>query len=397
MRIDPMYSALKRHVSRRGVAMVVVMVAVAVVFVIGMSLLASLPATARASSNVIDRDAAVYIAESGLVEALQRLENSPEGESVWSGVTGRSVEGLDGTYDVAIADLGEGEYRVNATGHATGRSGLTLSRTVSMTVEVIDSAASYKATKSAVFNTGYLPSAATVKGDVHVNSQATSLGKVEGTLSSTSWVFSLPGKADDTEPYADPVDMPEVDSAAYMNYSYGAGSYSAEVYSDDEIENLPEEVEATGPANPLGVVVVDGDLQLQDDLKVRQSILVVRGNLDLNGHKLEVKGNDDLDQLTLIVDGEVVFRGNQPELKVEKAPAFIGDRIRTIGTNSAKLEAKQGLFAHEGLPLFFGGDVDIDYEDVRANGSSTFRYFGDGGTQQDRTVSVLNYSQKSTD
>ncbi len=382
---------------RAGMAMIMVMGAVAVVFAIGMSLLAGLPATARASNNVIDRDAAVYLAESGLVEALHRLNNPPEGQSIWSGVTGRSLAGLNGTYDVAIVDLGDNTYRVDATGHAPGRSGVHVSRTVSMTVAIEESVAGMTTTQSAVFSGGAIPPGAHIKGDVHINGHAINLGTIEGVLSATGFVLTSPWNVEGKEQGADPVDLPEIKLDDYTNYAYGGGSYGAQVYATDDLDDLPDTLDASGSGNPLGVIVIDGDLTLDDDLKIQNSILVVRGDLDLNGHELKVQGNSSVDHITLIVEDDLRFSGNRPQLEVKNGPVYVGDEIRSEPfTSNAKLEAEQGVFAVQGLPLFFSGSVEIDYPDVRENGSASFSFFGSGaggGGGGSRTVTVLNYTQ----
>ncbi len=370
---------------RRGVAMILVMGAVAIVFAVGMSLLAGLPVSARASTNLIDRDEAVYLAESGLVEARYRIESAEPGDPVWPGVTGRAVDGLDGTYDVAVVDLGEGVYRVDATGHAAGRTGRTLTRTVSLTIAIGQSGLSFNARQTAILQAGFavIPTAAEIVGDLHVNGRVFNFGNILGTLTATDRIYG------DGE-QADPVDLPEVDLEAYENYQYSGQSYGAAVYDSD---SLPSELEPIAADNPLGVVVVDGDLTLTQDVEIDGGILVVRGRINLNGHSLEVEGDEDAGHIALLAEDGVYYSEDNSQLKVEGGPAYLGgDLMANWRMRDGVFKAESGLFMNGSMPLFFDGEIEIDYPEVVENGSASVNFFGSvnagaGG----RTVTVLNY------
>lgn len=125
----------KRHRSERGFAMMMVMGAVAAVFVIGLVLLSGLPAEARVSRNLVNRERAVFLAESGIAEALHRLENPPVPGTTWNGTTDRSIGG-DGTYTVTVTDEGDDIYRIESTGQVSVGGAESAAQQIAMLVQM---------------------------------------------------------------------------------------------------------------------------------------------------------------------------------------------------------------------------------------------------------------------
>lgn len=126
---------MKRHRSERGFAMMLVMGAVAAVFVIGLVLLSGLPAEARVSRNLVNRERAVFLAESGIAEALHRLENPPVPGTVWNGATDRSIGG-EGTYTVTVTDEGDDIYRIESTGRVSVGGAESAAQQIAMLVQM---------------------------------------------------------------------------------------------------------------------------------------------------------------------------------------------------------------------------------------------------------------------
>lgn len=376
---------------RPGIAMVMVLGAVAIVFVIGMSLLSGLPATAHASSNMIDRDAAVFLAESGLTEALYRMQNPPDGEDVWSGVTGRTVAGMNGTYDVSIADEGDGVYLMTATGRMTGRRGQALTHTVQMRVLVVEGGG-YVMKHAAVFAAAAaLPLGGRVYGDLHVNNSLLNLGRVDGTVSVVGTLRGF-GRADTVIEGADAVEMPQVDFDSYLTYQHNGQTYTADVYSDSG--DLTGNIRPVDDDNPLGVVVFDGDLSLERNLRLKNGMLVVRGDVELNGKRLRVDGESN--RASLLVDGDVAFNQRNSRLKVREGLTYInGDVSARLSARNSKLDVRGGLIVTEGLPILFPGSFDVRYSGLDSSASVSLNLSGGGGGGgggSQRSVTPLGYT-----
>ncbi len=386
-----------RPASRRGIAMIMVMVAVTVVFIVGMSLVSSLPATARASSNMIDRDTSVFLAESGLTEGLYRLANPPAGQTIWSGVAGRTLPGVPGSYDVAIANISGDTYRITATGSMIGRSGQSLTHAIHMDVTVVVAGGGMSMQHAMVIgNSGFIPWSLDVEGDLHVNGNVFNLGNISGTLSASGNITNL-GSTGGTDPGAEAVEMPTVELDDYETYTYNGSTYAAEVLTEAQANSLPPNYYPASPTNPLGVVVVEETLSLANDLHIHDGIFVVRGHLVVNNNDLEIDGPDN--QMSLLVENNVYMNRNGSDVDVSTGTAYVGNRvISSWGARNSTFTAREGLIAVGGLPIFYPGNLDVSFQAVQDDGSSQVSYFGaaGGGGSGQQTVTVLDYLHAAT-
>ena len=382
MHQSPMKRKTAGAARNRGIAMVMVMVAVSLVFVIGISILSGLPSSARASSNMVDRDAAVFLAESGMIEGIYRVQNPPTGESVWSGVTGRTLPGVTGTYDVTITDLGGGEYEVLSVSHTPGLSGQIVDHAVEATVLVGSSVDTQYTMEhvSVIGGVSVLPPNAEFDGDVHVNSAVRNFSEIDGTLSSSGGIIDV-GDTDDTDANVASVPMPVVDFDVFGEYTYNGSTYNAEVYTpsqiaamfiDDDDDDYDDDDEGgsydkiklePSSDNPLGVFIVDGDLTLLDKFEVKEGTLIVKGDVILNGEKLKVEGADT--HMALMVDGDIHFDEKKSKLDVKDGVTYLSGGVlaETSATNS-KLEVDDGLITGTGLPMNFQGDIKIKHKSL---------------------------------
>lgn len=381
-----------RPASRRGIAMVMVMVAVSLAFVVGLSLVSGLPATARASSNMIDRDCSVFLAESGLTEALYRLANPPSGETIWSGVAGRTLPNVPGSYDVTITNVTGDTYRITSTGSMTGRSGQSLTHAIHMDVTVVVAGGGMTMEHTVVLGSAtFIPGNLDVDGDVHVNGSVWNFGDINGTLSASGNITDW-GSTNGTDANADAMEMPEVDLDAYNTYTHNGTTYSAEVLTASEANNLPPNYYPSNAANPLGVVVVEESLSMSTDLHIHDGIFVVRGNLTVNNNDLEIDGPDN--QMSLLVENNVYMNNNGSDVDVTQGTAYVGSRvISTFSGSNSTFSASEGLIAVGGLPILYPGNLDVSFDAVQTNGSAQMGFFGSGGGggSGQQTVTVLDY------
>ncbi len=375
---------------RRGVALVMVLGAVAAVFVVGMAILNGLPASTRASSNLADHARAMYLAECGLVEGLDRLEHPPVADEIWPGITGRTIDDSGATYDLIVTDLGGGEYRLTATAHVPGRHGQTVTHARAMDVDVQMLDRGYRFDQSTVLGSGLaIPAAAEIEGDVHANHNVWLMGEVTGKLSASGYILPLGGEAESYEPNADHVDLPEVDFDAYNSYSHNGATGQARVIDPADATEQLHDIEPVTADNPLGVVIVDGDLSFDDSLAIKGGILVVRGDLEVNRHDVQVDGMEG--HISLLVEGNVRFVADG-DLEVNNGPAYLGRYLFSkLGATGMKADFQAGLITARGLPLAFGGTIEIRNKPLEDNGTSNIRYFGDGAGVR-RAITLLGYS-----
>ena len=389
-----------RPAAQRGVAMMLVMGAVTIVFVIAMNVLSGLPATAQAAKNLVHRDSAVYLAESGIVEALTRLADPPQ-TGDWTGVTGRTISGMAGTYDVAITDMGDGVYQITSSGHAVGSGGGAVTHTLTMTVQVATGGGGgnvYTMKHGALFGVGgFIPGGARVRGDVFVPGNVLNFGRVDGELSATGSVLDF-GRTDSISARAEDVEVPSIDADLYVSYTYNGSTQNAQTVTSNAASNYSGKYTPNTDGNALGVVIVEGDMTLSNDVTLEGGILIVRGNLDLNGHRLRINGPSDSTQVALIVEGDTEFSSRHSELEVDGGVTYLEGSITSGWTaRNSKLDARQGLIVKQGMPLAFNGDIDVRWDNNGGAGTDV-NFFGEGGSSGSggsggsRTVTPLSYS-----
>lgn len=350
--------------NRPGVALLMTMAAVAIAFVIGMTIIAGLPAASRASANLVDRQQAMYLAESGLQEAIARFNQPPPGQSVWSGVTNRSVTGLNGTYDVVITDLGSGQYRIDSTGRLTHSTGgaTAINQNLHLVISLTTSQSTYLMPASTVMNSGpgfgIIPTKITYNGDVAVYGTAINLAHIKGNLQASGSILNF-GRVEGTvQPFASIDAPPDLNLDTFTQYSYNGQTYQAQIVQPNDVKNLKKEFKPVTSGNPLGVVVVAGDMTLSDDLVIKGGILVVRGNLSPGGNTLEVQGQDSY--FSLMVGGKLYYN-NSTDLKVSNGPAYLKNTINPVGfSRNASMKFDAGLVSLKTLPLSFGGNIEIN-------------------------------------
>jgi len=386
--------------AQRGVALILVMCAVAIVSAVAMSVLSGLPATARAAQNLVLRDSAIYLAESGLVEALEHLENPP-GDGEWTGVVGRQLPGVTGTYDVTVTDMGDGQYLIESTGHVPGAAQGSVSHTLAMTASVVSGGGGsgnvYNMQHAMLFGAGgFVPGNTFIRGDLFVPGNILNFGTIDGTLSASGSIIDL-GQTQGIESNADDVDIPEIDVEAYQSYSHNGSTQNAMTLSQQDAEDLDGNIEPNTAGNALGVIVVDGNMELSDDVTIKGGILVVRGNLELNGHKLRIEGPKGDKTVALIVEGNAEFNRANSGLEVRDGVTYVAGEITNGWTaRNSVLRARNGLIAKQGLPLAFHGQIEVQWDNNGGQGMDV-KFFGTGGDaggsggSEGRIVTPLSY------
>ena len=279
---------------RSGVALVLVISAVALAAVLGFALLSGGMLQTRTSGNASKVAQADYLAESGVNLALYYLENpdkapSLNGSGYWGGGTytiGSSSPALSVTVSVQRDASETTEYEISSTG-TVGSSGETqMTRTMTC-----------RASVTMGFRMKY---AAGSVGSLNVNAGTTLDGDVIAQASVVLRTGSVvtgkvyaPGM---TVPlgYSNPPSNPPVpddtiaapnvnDVSRYSTYTYNGVASAGETISSS-VTSLPSASApmTAGSTNPGNVWISDGNLTLGNNV-VLNGTLVVKGNLTING------------------------------------------------------------------------------------------------------------------
>lgn len=405
-------------VSRPGVALMITLIAVALAFVIGMTVLAGLPSASRASSNLLDRQAAVYLAESGLQEAIARMNQPPSGQSVWTGVTGRSVSGLSGTYDVTVNELDDGTYRIDSTGHAAGIGGVTVDHALHMTVSIQTQQGGYVMPAATVLgNGGFLASGINFNGDVSVIGTVFNLATINGDLTASGNIFNLGSVSGSVHANSSVDAPPNLDLNQINQYVYNGQICQAQIVQPNDVRYLDRNLSPVSQSNPLGVIVVAGDMTLRNDINLSKGMLVVRGDLNLGSYDLQINQSQE-NYFSLMVGGDIRYQ-SYSQVIVNSGPAYVKGTFSGSGYNSSFV-FNSGLVTLQSLPLIFSGSMQINKPASQQPNSHSNSHAWDhwpwgGGHQQEddepltinlltsggnggaagtsgRTVSLLSYS-----
>lgn len=378
---------MDRSNRRGGIAMLLVMGAVAFAFVVGLAVLSEVPATTKGSANLIDRHRLSDLAESGLAEGMYRMKFRQGPGLIWSGVTGRRVDDRGGTYDVKVTWLGQDDYRLESTGRTVDAQGIARSHGLYGVCRVTyENRQTVKMKESLYVGVSTtIPAGVQIDGNIVVNGTLNILGILNGVLS-----ILLP--PDPSNP-ATMQGYSPVDTLAYRRYEHngaardsayyqwiGTGAAANAAYQtwlkqyDAQLRGVAYNASNPVPAklspitanNPLGVIVIEGNLSLTNDLEIDGGILVVKGNLNLNAKKLKISGGDG--QLGLAVSGYLMTPGAS-QIEVKDAPAYITGNIRgDLLSLLSNIKFKAGLILQGGFENLYRGNVEIRNENAESGG-----------------------------
>ena len=290
-----------------GFALVLVMMALAMAVVLGLSYLSSASVKRASSDNLILAGRARYLAESGLHHALYLLRNTPEALDAVSAAHPLGPFHADETSDTYVLYAEKADSR-NYLVTAEGRSGGVKQK---CSAHVYRTSGPEARINQAVLLDGgsaWLPPTLTVNGSLHANGGLYILSTVHGDVSATGLVSDPVHRVTGLiGSYADRVDAPAITYSDYTNYrlsgeSFSAASQKADTFAaDDPLAGGG----AVTPANPGGVVRIDAEngytVSLSENLNFRGT-LVVKGNLIL-GKNVTLTAEDGFP--ALVVSGKV--------------------------------------------------------------------------------------------
>jgi len=177
-------------------------------------------------------------------------------------------------------------------------------------------------------------------------------------------------------------------------YTYDGASRQAMVLTARRASALATAtLTPTSPSNPLGVVVVNGDFEIDRNMRVINGILVVLGDLTLNQRDLIVDGKQGY--FSLLVKDDLYFCG-PGKLTVNAGPAYLGRPLSTQWGSGMEATFTGGLVAARGITWDYGGTLRGNNVPRSEQGVSLVRYFGSGAGGE-RTVTTLAYSADGGD
>lgn len=278
-------------VRRRGMALMLVVILVALASVMGYSLLASTSMQTQVTSTTLQAASADAIAESGVNLAMYYLQNPTlaplaAGDTFWKGGSNISLgSSVAGTCDVTVAQINPMTYQIQSVGRSSiSADGRTLSRTINAKVKLTYTPSVGYA--SGANSSMTIPTSMTVTGNVQVNGRVTVKGEVNGdviadrmpTVSGT-WGGKWTGSASSASV---PTSVPDFKPS----YAYLGKTYFAEPLP---MPNLSHTTLGPTATNPAGVYYwPSGDVALADNV-------TINGTLILNGgEEMQVNGSNNV-------------------------------------------------------------------------------------------------------
>ncbi len=304
---------------RRGLALVLVMVLLAMSAILGLTYLTTASTKLASSNNLAVGGRAKYVAESGLQHALYVLQTDPallDATSAGSPMGPYYPDNLqpnDSYSFYAVKDaVVPGLYTLTATSSAGGGHQSVTARVRRGGAKQFSVSQSLLIQASAV-----LPATLYIEGDVHSNGFLTNAARIKGTASAQSVTGTLT-LIDAILPTWTHVAVPSVPTDSYNDYKLFGDPHAkvtekvASLTSADQYANG----NAVTDSNPGGVVVLQafvGRPTLGAGLSFRGTI-VVSGDLVVAGTNINLQAVDGYP--ALVVSGKIIMQ-NGAKLTVD--------------------------------------------------------------------------------
>lgn len=388
MRNDPYITRCPRR-RRRGIALLLVLAAVALAAVIALAMLSTSALQAQVSSNAQQHASSEYLAESGMQAALYYLQYPHLRPPAWGTTPGYYIKATnvsmpdsDGRFDVEVTETATRDvYLLRAVGRAvTGGSPVVLTARTKVSRATINAAALFGGNIS-------LPLGVTVDGPVQVNG---TLGNLTGAVLSLLFPGPLPQSA-----Y-------KVPTSATINY-YGADQADRKYLMPDGTAGYAQQLAGAPAVSPVAAAdnpgrvffynnPVSPNLLLTSNVPINGTLVVKGGNLSVRANGIAI--NPAPGMPGLIVDGDVNMYQTNKSLDVNGV-AWIGRHITwtpLLGTSTGTtLRVNGALLMPAGsvmnAPGLLGG-VALRYDATKVDVPLLSR-----ATQPGRSVTVLAWNE----
>jgi hypothetical protein len=306
-----MKKATTQH--RQGMALVMVIVAIAIISTLGFAILGAASLQASEAESAQQSAQADELAESGMVVAMYYLQHPSNAPSltngVWMGANNMMIaSGVSGTATVFVTVAGN-QYTVQSIGNRIGGTMGSQSRTLTAVVNVSRNFAANQALASnsnLTIPAGFavtsgvsgVPAIATT-GSLTVATAAVVTGALSAASVSNQ---SLPAT---TQPAPTSSLVP---TTAQVNH-YATYTYNGSTYSATPITAASLVSKTLGPtaSNPAGVYLATTNLSLLGGVTVNGTLVVQNGTLTVSGLSNSVTPSSGFP--AMVVDNSVTMSG----------------------------------------------------------------------------------------
>lgn len=281
-----------RHdVRRRGAALMVVMIVVAVATVLGFAMVSASALQSQTAGNLRYVTTAEYLADSGAQLAyyyLQYPSASPVAmpNGYYPGQTGVSFgSSVAGTADVSVSyDSAADRYTITSVGKASTPGGTTVNKRVTATIAVLRQ---FRQTTAVTAPYSIrLTALTTVTGGLQTNgtltavtgSSLTTLARYRSISASTAAVPSgIRSPLSASETVAAPTLSTIKDYTG--TYTYQGHTYAAQKLTDTTLSNVTLPTPSDAITNPAGIYWTDQNVTLNGGFKLNGTLIITNGYL----------------------------------------------------------------------------------------------------------------------
>jgi hypothetical protein len=274
---------------RRGFALVLVIVAIAIVSTLGFAILSAASLQSSESESALQSAQADELAESGIVVAMYYLQHPSNAPSlsggVWPGATNMSISSrVSGTVSVTVTGSGN-QYQFRSIGNRTGGTMGSQSRSLAAVVNVSRTFAINQAVASnsnLTIPAGFVVTSLTA-GAPAISTTGTltvqSLAFVTGAVSASSVTNqSTPAT---TQPAPTSSLVPTTAQVNhYSTYTVNGNTYSAAKITAASLSSTTLGPTAT---NPAGVYLATSNLTINSGVTINGTLVVQGGTLKVAG------------------------------------------------------------------------------------------------------------------
>jgi hypothetical protein len=378
LRAAPPGSARDR---RPAFAMLMVKVVVAVAAVLALALLYSTTLQAKASTGRSSVVQAELLAESGLNRASYYIFNlkdptkCPFTLSIGNTYSENNVSlgnSVPGNFDLSIERMTQSRYRVVSTGKATSGAGTPLRKRVTAFVDI-----NYTTFAAQFEGNVTIPAGVTIDGDVLCNGDLVNNGNVTGVIYAKS--VSGSGTQEGTGLLDAVGDLltgilklllgggsePSASPNYYMTYKYNGVTYLPKNVFDLALAN---KTLGPTPDNPAGVFRKIGTLDLNGNVRINGTLVVMSGSLRVQGANNVITPAANFP--ALILDNDITFKAANATLDVNGLMWFGGKITKTTSAVTNAAMKVTGTMVNPGHgattfdPVF--GTVNVKYDRLRS-------------------------------
>ena len=377
---------------RRGVALILVLVAVATGIAIGVAFLDLASVRMLSSYNLVHSAKAEYLAESGLAEAAYffsypHVVDPQQPEAVWAGVAGRQLDASLDYYDVSVApDPAEPLFfSVLSTSHIFGQSEEILSRSAQASF-LINRGFSFALMADHELN---IPADISVNGSVYASGNIINYTTISGDVKATGTITNNGTISGEITPDFLSLQMASCSLSNPLTYTYQGTQYQAGVINAAKLVNRNWTVPPAD--NPMGVYIRYGDLNFSKGNDIVGTLIVIGIlTIDIKNNQSTITANPGFP--ALIAQDNVILQLDGGTMTVNGA--FIARKVVQTSTaqNSTMVTNGPVVFLDSGsgfAPSLPGVSFIINHDGSQASVSGLFP----PDPQEPRQVVLLPFTQ----